>query len=838
MKKRFLWGLFPLFLALSAIAEDHPSVSFSTLLQKMVDLDSLYLDPNISITMWSSADRQGGNLDDTGYIRHEGSWSVIAEAQGPGAITRIWALNPTGALRIYIDDYDIPILYEPFQVLFQNKLSPFVNPFVYSSNTENGACWSYVPIPFSRFCKIVCEKLCYYQIETVTFPEGTKVEPLILPLSTADKNAITNTAKRFLRYTNNPPFPGNNEIQTKSVVNTIPAGASIEFASYAGPAVLRGIRIRWAGDNTVGRDLLLRIYWDGETEPSVLAPALDFFGYNVSSMALGLGRNSRRYCYFPMPYKKNMRIEIENGNRTKSCNVDLTLYPQTDVSLPDTIRYFHALWRRENQTCLETVAFNTEPLDPLCEPDQNYAALSARGKGHLVGISMLRTPDPESDAMIFIDQELLAGTGKNGFFDMAGTLQKNEWPLAAGRPDSWGGDVLLRLFFAAPLPFQQGVAAMFEHGSGNVRQCDYSSVVYWYQEEPHTRFPWPDPTPARRFRTAPIEHPIYEIYDRKGEPVRSLEAETLSLEAYEGIFDPQDMRPFGPDWSGDQQMRFKASKPGASIHFNMTDVDYSGWYGLICTLTEAPNAPRIEIQVNDTSVFPSIDLYGKTANAESYRSEIPVFIHASDRPRVSVIVLGKNENSTGYVAGIDCLKLVPNETESGHLLVQGPYALEKSDLWTIPHHLKIADDKRLFLGYSSINAATETNREYFFGNVSKTIPLPDKIEHVPEENALYYLTYTVKAEKTGIYAFEIESALPGPCLLIQAPEGIQTLENYILWNGIPLQKEKTIRYDPETNTVLPARFPVPLKKGENKISWQMKGDHIKQFRPRVYGLLP
>lgn len=39
-----------------------------------------------------------------------------------------------------------------------------------------------------------------------------------------------------------------------------------------------------------------------------------------------------------------------------------------------------------------------------------------------------------------------------------------------------------------PIPFSKSLRVTIEHGDSNDRSDDFSSVAYWYQDEPHTRF--------------------------------------------------------------------------------------------------------------------------------------------------------------------------------------------------------------------------------------------------------------------------------------------------------------------------------------------------------------
>ncbi|MDH5441947.1 MAG: DUF2961 domain-containing protein, partial [Candidatus Bathyarchaeota archaeon] len=53
-----------------------------------------------------------------------------------------------------------------------------------------------------------------------------------------------------------------------------------------------------------------------------------------------------------------------------------------------------------------------------------------------------------------------------------------------------------------PIHFQKSIKVTIEHGHANALSNDYSSVAFWYQSEPHKKFP-ELPDAAQR---APREH--------------------------------------------------------------------------------------------------------------------------------------------------------------------------------------------------------------------------------------------------------------------------------------------------------------------------------------------
>lgn len=73
-------------------------------------------------------------------------------------------------------------------------------------------------------------------------------------------------------------------------------------------------------------DIIVRMYWDDETTPSVEAPIGEFFGqgwnesYPMAALPLAAGPREGRamVSYFPMPFRSHARIEIETSARARS----------------------------------------------------------------------------------------------------------------------------------------------------------------------------------------------------------------------------------------------------------------------------------------------------------------------------------------------------------------------------------------------------------------------------------------------------------------------------------------------------------------------------------------
>ena len=62
--------------------------------------------------------------------------------------------------------------------------------------------------------------------------------------------------------------------------------------------------------------------------------------------------------------------------------------------------------------------------------------------------------------------------------------------LILGGEDNWKGKITYyRYHIQDPIVFDKSIKATFEHGHNNNRSDDISSTAYWYQSEPHMKFP-------------------------------------------------------------------------------------------------------------------------------------------------------------------------------------------------------------------------------------------------------------------------------------------------------------------------------------------------------------
>ena len=160
--------------------------------------------------------------------------------------------------------------------------------------------------------------------------------------------------------------------------DAIKPGETFVLADIEGPGCIQHMWMTPTGDY---RTTILRVYYDGQSQPAVESPIGDFFAsaytsYKVfapiTSLAVCVNPGNAFNCYWPMPFRKRLRMTLENVHRKE----DKTVFFQIDYALntvPDDAAYFHAQFRRTN---------------PLTAGDVYTILDGVRGQGHYVGTYM------------------------------------------------------------------------------------------------------------------------------------------------------------------------------------------------------------------------------------------------------------------------------------------------------------------------------------------------------------------------------------------------------------------------------------------------------------------
>jgi Protein of unknown function (DUF2961) len=296
----------------------------------------------------------------------------------------------------------------------------------------------------------------------------------------------------------------------------IPPGETLTILNDFGPGVLTHIWFTIASSEELHlKKVVLRMYWDGESTPSVESPVGDFFGLGLGeyflyqSVPLSVGADKALNSFFVMPFQKHARITVTNEGAKKVdsfyFNVD---YRACAAPLPSGMLYFHAQYRQAAPAKGWTAEWkdnvDTKVNDkPNLSGEENYTWMEARGHGQFAGVTMSILQNQEfwwgeGDDMFFIDGESrpsINGTGSEDYFLGAWGFGTRSFAYGLyGAPvkgDERAGSrsSVYRFHLDSPIPFAKSFKASIEHGHANHRSDNFYSVAYWYQSEPHAQFP-------------------------------------------------------------------------------------------------------------------------------------------------------------------------------------------------------------------------------------------------------------------------------------------------------------------------------------------------------------
>src|SRR4030042_1571716 len=317
---------------------------------------------NTIIRQISSYDTTGGNNDGFSglysYIRKEDDELILADLKGPGGINRIWTPTPSeDTIEFYFDGEPQPRIRIRFIDLFSGEVYPFINPV---AGNEVGGYYCYVPIPFSKSCKIAYKgKIMYFhQIQYRLYDESNPVESFPVDWSEEEKN----TLQKVCNFWNEkkpctepmlksvyPDYQENTEIFSLS-----PGESKTIFRRNKGGRLVK-LEIQPAESfSGLYKDMLLEARWDDEVNPAILCPVADFFGYafgNPSMQSRIIGSaDGINYCYIPMPFSEKAEIRLVYENRAGIDQQKIKLEVTTGFSMQkktDSEGRFYAHWNRE-----------------------------------------------------------------------------------------------------------------------------------------------------------------------------------------------------------------------------------------------------------------------------------------------------------------------------------------------------------------------------------------------------------------------------------------------------------------------------------------------------------
>ncbi|HAZ03405.1 MAG: hypothetical protein A2W90_00105 [Bacteroidetes bacterium GWF2_42_66] len=419
-------------------------------------------------------------------------------------------------------------------------------------------------------------------------------------------------------------------------------------------------------------DLVIRMYWDGASEPAVEAPIGDFFAsgfgqrMEVKSEPVLVEGGDGYNCYWQMPFFKSAKITVTNegtkASRSFYYQFDYTEYKRLDKNTP----YFCAQYRQEFPE----------------QMGKDYLIADIEGQGHYVGTVMsVRSRSPywfgEGDAKFYVDGETEPstwGTGTEDYFLSAWGFSENLNPysgcsyMGKGEEDLGAKYTLYRWHVKDPARFTKSFRFEIEHTGwmaadetktgevdGHVeREDDIATVAFWYQLGQPKRF---TTMPPLAERILPNLETVIEGKDMIG----TVRHSSGKVELQEGY-----------DWTGKGQILFTPSANNAWMEadFNIETEEYQGLlvkmshdsnYGNYKLFIDGKPVPRvpmtIDFNVGGAKEEPrELNLYSKMLTVYDYYLGSAALKKGKHTIRFEQV--GKDPNSTGNSLGFDSFRLM------------------------------------------------------------------------------------------------------------------------------------------------------------------------------------
>lgn len=432
----------------------------------------------------SSADPGGDNRDGTGYLYRQDTLGVIFDQAGPGCVYRIWIRGtPTAGsrwIKFYFDEERTPRISIPLDQFFFGLQYPFLAPLVGHSAVSSGGFYCYFPFPFEKHLKIgLTDGIEPHQIAYHLYPAGTQITSY-----TGSENP-QNVVNQWLNTSSDPKDPTGN--QTINGAMNIAPGATVTIFNYNGSGSISGL-VLTPNPATVSTlsSLQLKFTWDNQPVPQGNCTFGSFFGSslgpaNIAGLPVGITGNNY-YCFFPMPFWQDARIEVYNSSLNTSVNLSYQITYKT-APYPEGSGYF----------CVDQQNFTTS------DPDQDLILGQLAGHGNFAGmtVTLIAHGGPEflyGDLRVYADGRpfpLAQGTDFDGDFNAGGYFAAGAFSLPVhGAPIVQQGSekkiCAYRFSLGDLIPFGNTIELRAEHGNRNMKSMEYSSLIYSFRRPDFT----------------------------------------------------------------------------------------------------------------------------------------------------------------------------------------------------------------------------------------------------------------------------------------------------------------------------------------------------------------
>lgn len=431
------------------------------------------------------------------------------------------------------------------------------------------------------------------------------------------------------------------------------AGAELTLANLRGCGVIRHLWLMVESDDPYySRLIVLRARWDGETSPSIDVPIGDFFAVGnavevpVDTLPVRVAGDGRgRSCWWPMPFNDGAQISLRNDSGRPAPRVWWEI-DWSDVPAGGGARTLHA-------------SFRASPRNPSL---RQHKVAEIDGAGHYVGtvVSIWSGESGwpgEGDDRYFVDgaeNPSFRGIGFESAFDDAWGFRVGTGPFggvtAFEGTGSGARTTACRWFLNDPIPFSKGLTVTFERMGYAVRnqvvkvvgdrRDAWSSVAFWYQQEPHVIFPalpsQNERLPFDEIRIEPEEKELFETIEvAEGAPPPTVHADALLAYGRQVRFEPVDLQ------AATLSIPIELSNPRE--------------YDLYARLTSGPDGGCWEMRVDGERVGTPVDLCSPRAiSTDRLFGSVKL---ARGAHSIELHCVGHRVESTGYALGLDSVML-------------------------------------------------------------------------------------------------------------------------------------------------------------------------------------
>jgi len=190
-------------------------------------------------------------------------------------------------------------------------------------------------------------------------------------------------------------------------VDHLHPGHAVEVGLFEGPGVVRQMWFTTQSDDEdIYADLILRVWWDDDSEPAIEVPMGEFFGVGfgeerlvrsaaVEMIPAGLPGHAALTCWLSMPFEK-ARFTVENTSDTEAILFHIINWEEVDSVA--------------GEGRLQTQVHRSTPVTK----GRHHTVLAERGRGHFVG-------------MVYSVKRLGPGAWVEGGEDFYIDIRDDEW---------------------------------------------------------------------------------------------------------------------------------------------------------------------------------------------------------------------------------------------------------------------------------------------------------------------------------------------------------------------------------------------------------------------------